>query len=340
MRFIDEASIIVRSGKGGAGCVSFRREKYIPRGGPDGGDGGRGGSVILEATTRLQTLYDFTHHRVFRAPNGRPGEGSQRHGAKGEDLVIPVPVGTVIIDEADGSQMDDLVRPGQQAVVAQGGMGGRGNARFATSTNRAPRHAQPGTPAEEKRLRLDLKLLADVALVGLPNAGKSTFISRVSAARPKVADYPFTTLVPNLGVVKIEDFEPFVVADIPGLIEGASQGVGLGYQFLRHIERTRLLVFMLDLDADPAADLAVLRRELVQFSPELAGRQSIIVLNKADLTGPAGAAEVGLDPDGMKVFTISALKGQGLEAVVENLAVEIDKLNRRTEEEGDEFGDK
>ncbi len=328
MRFVDQATITVRSGKGGAGCVSFRREKFVPKGGPDGGDGGDGGSVILEATDRLQTLYDFTHRRTFRAKNGRPGEGGQRHGANGEDLVISVPAGTLVYDETSGELLGDLVEPGQRLIVLRGGRGGKGNKHFATSTNRAPRRAQPGQPGQELRLRLELKLLADVALVGLPNAGKSTLISLISAARPKVADYPFTTLIPNLGVVVVEDFEPFVVADIPGLIEGASRGVGLGHQFLRHIERTRLLVFLLDVDSaaetGPAEALAILRRELKEFSPELASRDGLIALNKMDLYDAGSDPAAGLEAAGMPVFKISALTGRGVGDLVEAMAKKLE----------------
>jgi len=319
MRFIDHAEIIVRSGKGGAGAVSFRREKYIPRGGPDGGDGGNGGSVIIEAHPGLQTLYDFTHRRHFKAKAGRPGGGRQKFGAAGEDLIIKVPLGTLVYDKDGDRLLGDLVEPGQRLVAAKGGRGGKGNKHFASSTNRAPRHAQPGEPAVERRLRLDLKLLADVALVGLPNAGKSTLIKMISAARPKVADYPFTTLNPNLGVVTIEEYDPFVVADIPGLIEGASQGAGLGHTFLRHVERTRQLVFLLDVNEEPEKALEVLAAELKAFSPDLASRRRLIALNKIDLLDePLGPEQRTIK--GEPVFAISALYGQGVEELVQAMA--------------------
>lgn len=326
MRFIDQARIVVGSGKGGAGCVSFRREKFIPKGGPDGGDGGDGGSIILIADPGLLTLYDFTHHRVFRAPKGRPGQGKQMTGAKGRDLLIKVPAGTLIHDDDTGELLADLVHTGQQYVAARGGQGGKGNKHFATSRNRTPRFAQPGEPGEERRLRLELKLLADVALVGLPNAGKSTLVSRISAARPKIADYPFTTIAPNLGVVQSDDFEPYVIADIPGLIEGASRGAGLGYQFLRHVERTRLLVFLLDLTDDPAQALATLSAELEAYNPELARRERVIVLNKADLaTEEVDPPEI-LPGISDQAFIISGLTAQGVEDLTAHLAVRLAKL--------------
>ena len=323
MRFVDQARIKVSSGRGGAGVVSFRREKYVPRGGPDGGDGGKGGDVILRAESGLATLYDFTHHRVFRAPDGRPGQGAQRTGRGGADLVVKVPLGTLVYDEGAETLLADLTAPGQEYVAARGGRGGKGNKHFATSRNRTPRMAQPGEAGQELNLRLDLKLLADVALVGLPNAGKSTLISRVSAARPKIADYPFTTLNPNLGVVDPPGYEPFVLADIPGLIQGASQGTGLGHRFLRHVERTRLLIFLLDWTADPAAALATLERELAAFSPELAGRERLIVLNKTDLPG----GEEGFKAD----FRVSGLTGQGLEGLMEELAIRLARLRSAEE---------
>ncbi len=321
MRFVDQAIITVSSGKGGRGSVSFRREKFIPRGGPDGGDGGRGGDVVFEATTRLQTLYDFTHRRIFRAKNGASGAGVNKTGADAPDLVIAVPLGTMIHDSGSDELLADLTRPGQRFVAARGGRGGKGNKHFTTSTNRAPRYAQPGEPGDEKKLRLELKLIADVALVGLPNAGKSTLISFISAARPKVADYPFTTINPNLGVVTPPGREPFVVADVPGLIEGASRGLGLGHRFLRHVQRTRLLVFLLDASRDAAADLDVLRRELAAYSPELARREHLVVLSKADLP-EADLAPAGLAPD----LIVSALTGLGLEELVTVLADRLEAL--------------
>jgi len=325
MRFVDQARIKVSSGHGGAGAVSYRREKFVPRGGPDGGDGGRGGDAVVEADAGLVTLYDFTHRRNFRAQAGQPGAGNQRSGRAGQELVVRVPCGTLIYDEDDGQLLADLVKPGQRLVAARGGRGGKGNKHFATAHNQTPRFAQPGEPGQERRLRLELKLLADVALVGLPNAGKSTLISRLSAARPKVAAYPFTTLTPNLGVVAPAERPPFVVADVPGLIEGASRGVGLGHQFLRHVERTRLLVFLLDAAERPGEALAVLQRELAAFNPKLAARERFIALNKMDLLR-------GQEPDldrpgqGERIFRISALTGLGLEDLVLALSERLEDL--------------
>ena len=270
--FIDEAKIWVKAGDGGNGCVAFRREKYVPRGGPSGGDGGDGGDVVLESTEHLNTLLPFRYNREFRGERGHHGEGSNCHGREGEDTVIRVPVGTIVYEEESSERLFDFTAAGQRFLVARCGRGGRGNARFASSTNRAPRRADPGGTGEERRLRLELKLLADVGLVGFPNAGKSTLISRLSAAHPKIADYPFTTLEPCLGVVAVGEEESFVLADIPGLIEGAHQGHGLGTRFLRHIERTRLLVHLIevsDTGRDPAEDFRVVRNELGQFSPAL-----------------------------------------------------------------------
>ncbi|MBG0776200.1 MAG: GTPase ObgE [Desulfovibrionaceae bacterium] len=325
MRFVDQATITVRSGKGGHGCVSFRREKFIPKGGPDGGDGGRGGDVILRGSDHLLTLYDFRLKRVYEAENGKPGQGSQKFGRKGEHLVVDMPVGTLVRQvEEDGSEhlLADLDAPGKEVVVALGGRGGKGNEHFKTSTMRTPRFAQPGEPGEEKTLRLELKVLADVGLLGLPNAGKSTFISRISAARPKIAAYPFTTLTPNLGVVQDEEGRRLVVADIPGLIEGAAEGLGLGHTFLRHVERTRLLVHILsveDLDpADPWAGYGLLNAELALFNAELAEKRQIEVVNKIDLADPAVLETLRARAweEGRHVFFISALTGEGVEELV------------------------
>ncbi len=288
MKFVDEATIYVEGGKGGNGCVSFRREKFIPRGGPNGGDGGDGGSVWLVADSALNTLLDFRYTRRYRAESGQQGMGSDRTGKGGNDLEIRVPVGTLVFDIDTGEQMGDLVAAGQKLLVAKGGFHGLGNTRFKSSTNRTPRQSTPGTPGEVRELRLELKLLADVGLLGLPNAGKSTFIRAVSAATPKVADYPFTTLAPNLGVVSIEAHRSFVVADIPGLIEGAADGAGLGIRFLKHVGRTRLLLHLVDMasfgeDADPVRDVRTIERELEKFSPELMKRERWLVLNKLDL---------------------------------------------------------
>lgn len=288
MKFVDEASIRVEAGDGGSGCVGFRREKYIPFGGPDGGDGGDGGSVYLEADSGLNTLVDFRHERRYRAQRGENGRGSNCTGKKGEDCTVRVPVGTLVYEQDTGELMGDLVEPGQRLLVAQGGRHGLGNTHFKSSTNRAPRQSTPGTPGEARQLRLELKVLADVGLLGLPNAGKSTFIRAVSAARPKVADYPFTTIYPNLGVVSVEAHRSFVIADIPGIIEGAAEGAGLGIQFLKHVSRTRLLLHLVDVapfdpDADPVADVRTIEQELVRFDPELANYERWLVLNKIDL---------------------------------------------------------
>lgn len=283
---IDEARIYVKGGDGGNGCVSFRREKYVPAGGPDGGDGGRGGDVVFLVDDGMSTLIDFTYRSHYKAERGQHGQGSNRHGRNGSDLIVRVPPGTQVKDD-EGRLLVDLVTPGQRWVAAMGGRGGRGNARFKTPTRQAPAFSEKGEPGEEFWLRLELKLLADVALVGYPNAGKSTFIAAVSKARPKIADYPFTTLAPNLGVVSLAPGENFVIADIPGLIEGAHQGVGLGHEFLRHIERTRVLLYVIDASGlegrDPVDDLRVLRRELALYRPELAERASIVFANKTDL---------------------------------------------------------
>jgi len=285
--FLDEARIHVAAGDGGNGCVAFRREKSVPRGGPSGGDGGDGGTVTLVADSSLNTLYGFRFTKRFVAGRGRHGEGSNCHGKNGASLEVPVPVGTVVSDIGTGELLGDLTEEGQRLVVAQPGKGGRGNAQFATSTNRAPRRADPGTAGERRDLQLELKLLADVAFIGLPNAGKSTLIAAVSAARPKIADYPFTTLVPNLGVVSLGEERSFVLADVPGLIEGASEGAGLGIRFLKHLERTRVFLHLLSLDPgegrDPVADYTALRKELARFDPELATRPEVVALSKADL---------------------------------------------------------
>ncbi|MBI4465954.1 MAG: GTPase ObgE [Acidobacteria bacterium] len=317
--FIDEAKIWVKAGDGGNGCLAFRREKYVPRGGPSGGDGGDGGDVALESTEHLNTLLPFRYNREFRAERGRHGEGSNRQGREGEDRVVRVPVGTIVFDEETGERLFDFAAPGQRFLVACGGRGGRGNARFASSTNRAPRRADPGEPGEERRLRLELKLLADVGLVGFPNAGKSTLLARLSAAHPKIADYPFTTLEPCLGVVAVGEEESFVLADIPGLIEGAHAGHGLGTRFLRHIERTRLLVHLVDVSdtgRDPVEDFRVVRNELGQFSPALLEKPVVVVANKLDLlAGPERLR--GLQgfcaAEGLPFLAISAVRGDGLE---------------------------
>lgn len=323
--FVDHAEIKVVSGRGGDGAASFRREKYVPRGGPDGGDGGRGGDVVFEVSSGLATLRDFRYQHVFKAESGRPGSGSGSSGRQGKDMVIPVPQGTMVIDEA-GRVLADLVQPNQRYIAARGGRGGRGNIHFANATRQAPGFAERGEPAEEKAVTLELKLLADVGLAGYPNAGKSTFLSRISSARPKIADYPFTTLEPNLGVV---DFEGggFVVADIPGLIEGAHQGVGLGLDFLRHLERTRVIAYVVDVSGfegrSPVEDFRNVRHELAMFSPDMAARNALIIANKMDIPG----AEANLDllaatakEQGYEVIPISAVTGQGLQEALYRLA--------------------
>src|SRR5437016_6173240 len=297
--FVDEIDIFVKGGDGGAGCVSFRREKYVPHGGPDGGDGGDGGSIWLEADPALTTLLDYHYKRHYHAERGQHGEGSNRHGASGGDLVLKVPLGTVVADRDTGERLGDLTAAGQRILVVRGVRGGRGNARFATATNRAPRRADLGRPGAERWLHLELKLLADVGVIGVPNAGKSTLVSRVSAAKPKIADYPFTTLAPTLGIVRVDDERTFVIADLPGLIPGAAEGRGLGHQFLRHTERTRLLLHILDLDPqtarDPVDDLRVIDAELAAYSPELAARPRLVVANKVDLVDGDPAAAAALE---------------------------------------------
>lgn len=322
---VDTARIYVRGGDGGNGVVAFRREKYVPRGGPSGGDGGHGGHVYLESDPGLHTLLDFRYRQHYQAPRGKHGQGQDKRGADGADLVIRVPVGTVVWDQ-DGSLVVDLTEPGQRVLVARGGRGGRGNARLANPTLRAPRLAEEGQPGEERWLGLELKLLADVGLVGLPNAGKSTLISRISAATPKVAAYPFTTLEPNLGVVKVEDTAGFTVADIPGLIAGAHQGAGLGNRFLRHLERTRVLVHVVDLAAgngegDVVANLETVRRELALYSSELASREKIIAANKIDLPGAeAGLRRLEAAYPREEIIPISGATGAGLDRLVHRLA--------------------
>ncbi len=282
--FYDEAKIYVKAGGGGDGCVAFRREKYVPYGGPAGGDGGRGGNVLLCVDRHLNTLYRFSRRRHFKAERGGHGRGKDQHGAFGAHLRVPVPCGTVVYDADSGELLGDLTEQGQELAVARGGRGGKGNARFATSTNQAPRIAEHGEPGEERWLRLELKLLADVGLVGVPNAGKSTLLAAVTAARPKIAPYPFTTLQPNLGVVVLDDQTEFVLADIPGLIEGASEGKGLGHEFLRHIERTRVLIHLIDgLSADPLADFVAINGELAAFGHDLARKPQLVTLNKMDM---------------------------------------------------------
>jgi GTP-binding protein len=339
--FVDEVDILASAGDGGRGCLSFRREKFVPRGGPDGGDGGKGGSIYLVGSAHHNTLINFRFHPEFRAARGAHGEGAGRTGRDGADLVLPVPLGTLVY-EANGSELArvaDLTGDGQRVLVARGGRGGRGNARFATSTNRAPRRTEPGEPGETKRLHLRLKLLADVGLVGFPNAGKSTLIARISAARPKIADYPFTTISPNLGVVRLDDDRSFVVADVPGLIAGAHEGHGLGDRFLSHLERTHVLVHVIDVSAasgrDPADDFEVVRRELALFRDReepgapgtaLAGRPEIVAATKIDILGDPSRLERlerHVEPEGLPVYPVSGVTGEGVTRLVEAMWREV-----------------
>lgn len=324
MKFMDLATITVRSGNGGDGCMSFRREKYIPKGGPDGGNGGRGGNVYLEATTSLQTLADFEFERRFSAESGRPGQGARRNGRMGQDLVIPVPCGTLVFDASSSEPLADLVEPGDRFLAARGGRGGRGNTVFASSSRRTPRFSENGTPGEERTLRLELKLIADVGLVGLPNAGKSSLLAALSKAQPKIAAYPFTTLSPNLGVLAVDD-ERVVLADVPGLIEGSHLNLGLGLAFLRHIERTRFLVHVLDLSESPDLDSVLnqwetVRNEFRQYNPSLLETPTLVAGNKIDLLGGGGLPEQvreAFEKKGLRFFPISAMTGEGIEPLAE-----------------------
>ena len=324
MKFVDEVIITVRSGDGGAGCTSFRRERFIERGGPDGGDGGHGGSIILRVDPSKRTLYELRRQKLFKAKNGAPGLGRQKHGRNGHHCYLDLPAGTLVTNADTGDLVVDLTDPEAEFVVAKGGMGGRGNKRFASATNRVPRYSQPGVEGEELKLKLEMKLLADVGLVGLPNAGKSTLISSMSKARPKIADYPFTTLTPTLGMVEPPFGEPFAVADIPGLIEGAHEGVGLGITFLKHIERTGILIHLIDggeIDPDnPLESFNLINRELTMYSKTLAEKTQIIVLNKADLTGTENrmAAFKAAVPH-LEVHSISAATGQGVAELIKLL---------------------
>lgn len=335
MRFVDEVKIQVKAGDGGRGCVSFRREKFIPRGGPDGGDGGDGGDVYLQVDEGLSTLLDYRYQAHYKAERGVHGMGKNRHGKNGASITLTVPPGTMVYNNDTGELLADLTTPGERIKLLQGGMGGRGNARFATSTNRAPRHSQPGTEGESINVRMELKLLADVGLVGMPNAGKSTLIRAISAARPKVADYPFTTLVPNLGVVPYAGYKSFVVADIPGLIAGASEGQGLGTRFLRHVERTDLFLHLVDL-SDPTLEehhdylrnFNIINHELKQHDPQLAQKPQIVVLSKNDITEVRERSlEVTplFEQQGFEVFSISAISGAGLDELVRAVGARLDK---------------
>lgn len=332
MRFVDEAEIVVKAGNGGNGAVSFRREKFVPRGGPDGGDGGRGGNVIIQADESVRTLIDLQLNRYYKAPDGGHGSGKKRKGKDGDDLIIKVPVGTLVYDADSGELLCDLNEHGMRVLVARGGIGGRGNAAFANSIRQAPKFAEFGDKGEVRRLRLELKLLADVGLIGYPNVGKSTLISRISAARPKIADYPFTTLAPNLGTVRVDHFS-FIVADIPGLIEGAHRGAGLGHSFLRHVERCQLLLHLLDMSGSegrhPLNDFKVVNEELRLFNPELARRPQIVVANKMDLPGAEEKlkeCKPVLEAMGYEVFPISALIGEGIPALIERVVELLKQL--------------
>ena len=339
--FVDEVDVRVAAGDGGRGCVAFRREKFVPRGGPSGGDGGDGGSVVLAVSAHMNTLIKYKFHPDFRAQRGQHGMGSNMHGKNGHDLTLDVPVGTVVfeIDEESGTpiQVADLTEEGQKFRIAAGGMGGRGNARFVSATNRAPRRADPGVPGEVKMLRLQLKLLADVGLVGFPNAGKSTLISRISAAKPKIASYPFTTLTPHLGVVSLSDDRSFVVADVPGLIEGAHRGLGLGHQFLRHLERTRLLIHVIDVSGetnrDPVVDFETIRRELELYRPELADKPQLAAANKVDVMADSDAVdalEARLAERRIPMYRISAVTGEGVGALVEAMWQHLSRPERES----------
>ncbi len=319
--FFDEAKIYVRSGDGGDGCVAFRREKFVPFGGPSGGNGGAGGDVYLVVDRNLNTLVHFKKRVHFKAESGGRGSGKNQQGKKGEDRWVPVPPGTVVYDADTGELLADLLEDGQQVQVVSGGRGGRGNAAFASSTNQAPRVAEHGEPGQERWMRLELKLIADVGIIGVPNAGKSTLLSVVSAARPKIAAYPFTTLQPNLGVVTVDDYQSFVLADVPGLIEGASEGAGLGHQFLRHVERTRLLIHLLDgASLDPLADYEAINDELAQFSEQLAAKPQIVVLNKLDLPDAQAwwpLVQEAMQERNLEAHAISAVSGQGVRQLMQ-----------------------
>jgi len=328
MKFVDYVKIYVKAGDGGRGCVSFRREKYVPKGGPDGGDGGKGGDVIIRASSELHTLLDHRYQKTYKAKRGEHGKGSNMKGKDGEDLIIQVPIGTVVKDADSEEILADLDEDGKDLIVARGGKGGLGNAHFATPINQTPRYAQPGQKGEEKWIILELKLLADVGLIGLPNAGKSTLISIISSARPKIADYPFTTLTPVLGVVKYKDYQSFVVADIPGLIEGAHKGAGLGHQFLRHVERTSILLHLVDvsdyLQSDPVGDFEKIQKELELYNPELINKPFAVVGTKIDIAYEGKRLKRLKDyckGKGIDFFPISAVKKEGIDKILEYLSV-------------------
>ncbi len=336
--FIDETIIKVVSGTGGDGCISFRREKYVPLGGPDGGDGGRGGDVILVGDENLTSLMHLRYKKIYEAESGKHGSGKNRYGKKGEDLIIRLPVGSLIRSVKSGEIIGDIIENGQQIVIAKGGKGGKGNAKYVTSTNQAPRRADSGGQSEELDLKLELKLLADVGIIGFPNAGKSTLISTISAARPRIADYPFTTLVPNLGVVNYQGDTSFVVADIPGIIEGAHKGAGLGLKFLKHIERTKILVHLIDAslmrNENPLEDYVKINHELKAFDPELASKPQIVALNKADITPEKELkdTESNFRSRGIDVITISAVTGVGLDVLLSTIVKKLGMVQKKTTE--------
>lgn len=327
MRFIDEVTLFASSGHGGAGCIAFRHEKFIEFGGPSGGDGGRGGDVIFEASSGLATLLELRHRPHQKAQKGQNGMGKNRHGAGGEDLVIKVPVGTLITDAETGEPLADMTEDGLRIVLLKGGRGGQGNARFASATNKAPKFAQPGEEGEDRKLRLELKLMADVGLLGLPNAGKSSLISKISAAKPKVADYPFTTMAPSLGVVEYKNYRSFVMADIPGIIEGASTGAGLGHRFLKHLERSGILLHLVDIswmpERDPLAEYEAVNKELALFSSELAAKEKAVVITKIDLPQAQEKLQeitAWFTERGIRVFPISSATGEGIPALLDEIA--------------------
>lgn len=337
MQFVDEAVIEVKSGGGGRGCVSFRREKYVPRGGPDGGDGGDGGDVYIIGNPHMSTLLDFKYRQHWSATRGAHGSGKKKHGKGGEDLVIPVPLGTEIIDEEDGRLIADVTEEGEKILILTGGRGGRGNARFVSSTHQAPREYDEGDPPKMIRIRLVLKVIADVGIIGFPNAGKSTLISTISHAKPKIADYPFTTLTPNLGIVRLDDERSFVAADIPGIIEGASDGVGLGIRFLRHIERTQVLIHMIDMNPDngrdPVEDYHALNRELASFSPLLSEKPQVVAAGKMDLTGSEEKCARLRSELAVDIFPVSAMNGTGIRDLLNHVFLCLERV--RTDETDD-----
>jgi len=339
MKFVDQAKIYIKAGDGGQGCVSFRREKFVPRGGPDGGDGGKGGDIIAVGSRSHRTLLDMKFNQHHVAKRGGQGEGSNRTGRNSSDVEIVVPLGTVIRDMETDELLADMTEDGQRVVIAKGGIGGKGNARFKSATNRAPRYAQGGLPGEEKTVLLELKLIADVGTVGFPNVGKSTLISSLSAARPKIADYPFTTLKPNLGVVSLGDYRTFVIADIPGLIEGAHLGAGMGTQFLRHIERTSILLHIIDISKDPFTgawnDYKTINNELASFSAAVQTKPQIVVINKIDLTETKERLEEQIaifENEGIRVFPISAVTGEGVKELIREISRELDEMKMNEEE--------